>query len=266
MARTLAKGMEVLSAFRDGLLALGNSELAARTGIPRPTVARLSKTLSELGYLAYDPVRAKYRLAAGVLKLGHPLLAGMPVRQAARPLMQDLANALSCSVSIGVASGIDLVYVETARSMQAIGPHVPDIGSSIPLPQAALGRALWSMLSTRETRALTAQIQRDAPDIWKGFGAKLDSGARDCAERGFCVAYGDWVEDVHAAATPLFTDRETGVAYALNCGLQSFRLAPGQLVEEIGPRLVALAGAIRTACGTAPRAENGARTGGREKT
>ena len=54
-ATTLAKGLVVLEAFKAATPLLGNMELSTRTGIPRPTVARLTHTLAELGYLRYDP-------------------------------------------------------------------------------------------------------------------------------------------------------------------------------------------------------------------
>jgi hypothetical protein len=59
----LARGLEVLRAFRadDGFL--GNLEIAERTGLPKPTVTRLTYTLCELGYLAQVPRLGKYRLA-----------------------------------------------------------------------------------------------------------------------------------------------------------------------------------------------------------
>ena len=53
-ATTLAKGLVVLEAFKAGATQLGNMELSTLTGIPRPTVARLTHTLAELGYLRYD--------------------------------------------------------------------------------------------------------------------------------------------------------------------------------------------------------------------
>ena len=58
-ATTLAKGLVVLEAFKAGATLLGNLELSRLTGIPRPTVARLTHTLAELGYLRYDSARAK---------------------------------------------------------------------------------------------------------------------------------------------------------------------------------------------------------------
>src|SRR6516165_2654986 len=49
----LARGFEVLRAFKptDGML--GNQEIAARTKLPKPTVSRLTYTLTRLGYLTH---------------------------------------------------------------------------------------------------------------------------------------------------------------------------------------------------------------------
>ncbi|MBS0518876.1 MAG: helix-turn-helix domain-containing protein, partial [Proteobacteria bacterium] len=123
-ATTLAKGLVVLEAFEAGAPLLGNMELSARTGLPRPTVARLTHTLAELGYLRYDRDLAKYRVGARALRVARPLLAGMPFRQIARPLMQDLAESVRGTVSIGLLDGTSAIYVESARSGN-VGPHVP---------------------------------------------------------------------------------------------------------------------------------------------
>src|SRR5690606_20818969 len=49
----LARGLDVLSVFRPDDRLLGNQEIAARTGLPKPTVSRLTYTLTKLGYLTH---------------------------------------------------------------------------------------------------------------------------------------------------------------------------------------------------------------------
>src|SRR5262245_36166824 len=61
----LARGLEVLRAFGPGE-ALANSEIAARTTLPRPTVSRLTYTLTKLGYLIQDPATERYRPGSAV--------------------------------------------------------------------------------------------------------------------------------------------------------------------------------------------------------
>lgn len=243
-ATTLAKGLAVLEAFEPGVTSLGNTELAMRTGLSRPTAARLSSTLAELGYLKYDEARAKYRLSVRTLRIARPLLADMKVRQLARPLMQELAESVRGTVSLGLIDGVSLVYVESARSGD-VGSHVPDIGSSLPIVRAAMGRALASMLGADELSVLEARIEKELPDLWRAFERGYRAGIQQCSDRGFCISEGDWVPTIHAVAVPLFRARDTGECVALNCGVPAFRLKAGQLETETGPRLKALAASIR---------------------
>ncbi len=255
-ATTLAKGLAVLEAFAPDSAPIGNTEIARRTGLSRPTVARLTHTLAELGYLAYEPSRAKFRLWARALTLAHPLLASMKLRQSARPLMQDLANSVRGTVSIGLLDGTNLVYVESARAAE-MAAHIPDIGSTIPLPRAAMGRALLSMLDDAELAAIEARFAAELAETWGAYREKVRDGMRQCVKREFCVSYGDWASETHAAAVPLFRDPDFGRAcFALNCGIPAFRLRPGELEADIAPRLVQLAKAIRVLSGRVDAAAN----------
>ena len=96
----LARGMEVLRVFTSADPVLGNREISDRSGLPKPTVSRITYTLTLLGYLSRDGATQKYRLGPGVLSLGYPLLASMQVRQIARPIMERLARETGCSVNL----------------------------------------------------------------------------------------------------------------------------------------------------------------------
>ena len=240
-ATTLAKGLVVLEAF-EGAAPLGNMEISVRTGIPRPTVARLTHTLAELGYLTYDGRIAKYTVGARALRMLHPLLAGMPFRQLARPLMQDLAYSVRGTVSIGLLDGPSVVYVETARSGD-VGPHTPDIGMPIPVVRTAMGRAAAATLPDTEATRFERRLESADGAMWASYRDLYHDGLRQCAERQFCTCFGDYMPAIHAIAAPLFRLRDR--SFAINCGIPAFRLQPGQLENEIGPRVRALAESIR---------------------
>ncbi|CCE08102.1 Transcriptional regulatory protein [Bradyrhizobium sp. STM 3843] len=245
-ATTLAKGLMVLEAFKAGSPVLGNMEIAARTGIPRPTVARLTHTLAELGYLDYDAERARYRVGIRALRIAHPLLADMPFRQTARPLMQEVAQSVRGTVSIGLLDGTSMIYVETARSGD-VGPHVPDIGMPIPVVSTAMGRAAASLLPTHDALSLEQRLEASDTEQWSAYREAYRSGIAQCAERGFCTCFGEYMAAIHAVAVPLFHSATR--AFSINCGIPAFRLQPGQLEAEIGPRIRALAASIRALIG-----------------
>ena len=96
-ATTLAHGLDVLAAFRNGAGSLSNADLAQHTGLSRPTVSRLTYTLAQLGYLKRD-AKGRFELGLGVLAAAYPVLSALKVRQLARPLMRDFAVARLASV------------------------------------------------------------------------------------------------------------------------------------------------------------------------
>lgn len=249
-ATTLAKGLVVLEAFKAGSTLLGNMELSTLTGIPRPTVARLTHTLAELGYLRYDAERAKYRVAARALQIAHPLLAGMQFRQMARPMMQELALSVRGTVSIGLLDATSMIYVETARSGD-VGPHVPDIGMPIPVVMTAMGRAAAATLPPADADRLERNIAAEDTELWSAFRDNYRAGIAQCKSRGFCTCWGEYMASIHAVAAPLFHASQSNQSFSINCGIPAFRLQQGQLEGEIGPRIAALADSIRAIVGQA---------------
>lgn len=249
-ATTLAKGLVVLEAFKAGSTLLGNMELSTLTGIPRPTVARLTHTLAELGYLRYDAERAKYRVGARALRMAHPLLAGMQFRQVARPLMQELAHSVRGTVSIGLLDATSMIYVETARSGD-VGSHVPDIGMPIPVVLTAMGRAAAATLPPSDADRLERNIAAEDAGLWSAVRDKYRAGIAQCRSRGFCTCWGEYMASIHAVAAPLFHASESKQSFSINCGIPAFRLQSGQLEGEIGPRIAALADSIRAIVGQA---------------
>src|SRR5690242_18072960 len=137
----LSRGLDVLRAFRpnDGLL--GNQEIVERTGLPKPTVSRLTYTLTKLGYLTHVERLGKYQLAPATLALGYSALANMRIRQLARGAMQELADYTGGSVALGTRDRLDLIYVEHCRSKRGMMLRL-SLGSRIPIATTAMGRAL----------------------------------------------------------------------------------------------------------------------------
>src|SRR3970282_1614987 len=111
-ATTLARGLEVLRCFTPPEPLLGNKEISVRTGLPKPTVSRLTYTPPRLGYLRHDMRLGKYQLGSAVLSIGYPLLAAMNARQVARPLMRELAEYCKGSGSLGVRGRPNMGYRE----------------------------------------------------------------------------------------------------------------------------------------------------------
>lgn len=231
----LARGLEVLRAFTPAVPVLGNREISDRTGLPKPTVSRLTYTLTLLGFLNRDVRLQKYRLGAGVLSLGHPLLASMHVRQLAKPVMESLARATGCTVNLGIRDRGSVVYVDAVRA-DSSNQHLPDIGSSRPLLLSSIGRALiLSCLPAERTAILNYLKVQDraqfdaARAIWEA-DQKLFSTA------GYCHSRGDWRSEIHAVAIPVKQPQgEPGLA--MNCTIAAHQASKDRMVQTVLPLL-----------------------------
>ena len=237
-ATTLARGLEVLRCFTPLEPLLGNKEISVRTGLPKPTVSRLTYTLTKLGYLRHNMRLGKYQLGSAVLSIGYPLLASMNLRQAARPHMKELADYCKGSVSMGIRDRLNMVYVETSRNGNAI-ITLPDIGTSVPIAQACIGRAFLAACTPPEREAVLNQMKVKEPELHRKYRPQMDKAIEDIRMRGFCVSNGELRREVHSVGVPM---RRTvdGEIVAFNCSVPSFVLKKGQLEEDLGPRLVAM--------------------------
>lgn len=242
-ATTLAHGLELLSAFRAGEGALSNAELAVRSGLSRPTVSRLTHTLETLGYLRRD-TKGLYKLGSRVLSIAYPLLAGLRIRQLARPLMKDYAAFTGGTVSIAMPLGNDCIYVETVRTTD-VSSHVPETGFTISMALTAVGRSLLSLYTDVEFETYRRNMIKHDALAWKNVEGNVRDGIISCRERGHCLSLGEWRPEIYGAAAPLFRT-EDGDCFSVNCGIPAFRFTTEIVQRECGPRISALAESIRS--------------------
>lgn len=246
-ATTLASGLELLRCFRVGENALGNRDFVRRTGLSKPIVSRLAYTLVELGYLRRDEIDRKYRLGAGVLSLSYPLLAGMRIRQIARPLMRELAVRVRGAVSLGMRDQLNMVYIESCVAQKRSLAH-PDVGAIRPLLQTAMGRAWLAAVTPAERQVALNQLRIALPEQFQQYQSQLNQAMHDYAERGICVALGDLQKNVHAVAVPVCSpvDAETLV---FNCAVPAQSTQALTLIEEVAPRLMTMVSNVEIAAG-----------------
>ncbi len=235
---SLARGFEILRAFAPNDTLLGNQEIAERTGLPKPTVSRLTYTLTRLGYLTYLDRLGKYQLGTSVLALGYAALSSMGIRQIAKPHMQALADFAGASIGLGSRDRLTVIYIEHASSAQAMTLRL-DVGSRIPLGTTSMGRALLAALPEVERQWLMEHMARKEGDGWPRIRAGIEKAVEDYRAHGFVTSIGDWQRDVNSVGVPL-VPADGGPILAFNCGAPAYQLSPTRLETELGPRLVNL--------------------------
>ena len=235
----LARGLGVLRAFRRDETSLGNQEIARRTGLPKPTVSRLTYTLVKLGYLAYLPDMARYQLSAGVLALGYTCLGSFGIRQIAHPLMQQMADETGIQVAIGTRDGLTMVYLDVCKGDSPFSLAL-EAGSHIRLATSAMGRAYLAATNDADCDRLMRQLKDHDPDGWPAMRQGVERARLEFPRLGYVTSAKEWKPEVNSVGVPIRIDGDR-VEFALNCGGPVFLVAEDRLHSELGPRLRRLA-------------------------
>jgi len=238
----LGRGLDVLRCFgpRDPWLA--NQDIAARTGLARPTISRLTYTLTRLGFLRHSESRRKYALGAAAVGLGYSALAQVDIRRSARPLLHALSQHTNSSVHLAINDELNMQVLDTYWHSAVF---VIDIGSRVPVATTSLGRAYVCALPEDERKVMLERIRAKRPAKWPNTRRRFEEAFRDYQRYGFCLALGDWRREVNAVAAPLDPGDGTKPV-VIGCSGAAFQLPPELLRHDIGPRLVALIGNLRS--------------------
>jgi DNA-binding IclR family transcriptional regulator len=243
----LGRGLDVLRAFRVNDPPLGNRELSRRTGLPKPTISRITYTLTEMGYLTYLEQFGCYELGGSTLVLGHVARANFDALSKARPAMEQLAKISGCNVGLGVRDQLNMVYLVACQGPALIGLRL-DVGARVPIISSAMGRAFIAACSDEERKKLVKKLKANSSDNGKKVEWIVDRAGRELATHGFCVSVGEWHPDIHGAAAPI-AGRELGGLYVLNCGGPAYLLPHEKLMNEVGPAVLKAVEEIRMAIG-----------------
>ena len=234
----LARGLDILRCFQTGETALTNQDFAARTGLPKPTVSRLTYTLCALEYLVADPRTGTYQLGAGVLQLGFSVLSSMDIVDRARDTMRALSNGPNSYITVALAEAYqtDAVYVAVEKSTENVSLTM-HVGARLPIFHSAIGRAMLVGMDEEDRGVMFERTKAKDPEGHAGRKAAFAQALSEYENLGYCCSYGDWRPDVNGIAAPVFALSGRGV-YGLNVGGPSFHVKKKHLERAYGRLLV----------------------------
>ncbi|NKQ53435.1 helix-turn-helix domain-containing protein [Amycolatopsis sp. K13G38] len=154
---TLDRGLALLQAVADADgEAATISELAVAIGASRAAIYRLLVPLSERGLVRRDD--NKVRLGVGVLRLGQQVLP--QVREAARPVLRELADLVGATAHLSIAQGDQMECVAVVEPSWTDFHVAYRVGARHPIGVAAAGKALALRQSGRGWVASSGEPRR----------------------------------------------------------------------------------------------------------
>ncbi|MFG5776249.1 IclR family transcriptional regulator [Comamonas sp. J-3] len=247
LVSALVRGISILQCFNNKRQELSGKELMDLTGLPKPTLFRLTETLCELGLLRYSERLSKYVPGIGLLNLASPVLARMTVRQFARSQMEELANYMGGQIQLNVGSSRKLVLVELAKGIED-KLFAPEIGVGISLSRTATGRAYLLALPEAQREAYLLELEARDAERATWLRERLEDARRDLAEHGFCRSHGDLHREIQSIAVPLSKPQD-GEYWVFAASVPSYNPKSQQMETDIGPRLITLVRSVEAVLG-----------------
>lgn len=134
----LDKAAVILAAVEQRPLAL--AALVEATGFHRATAHRLATALEAHGLLRRDGA-GRFVLGAWLVPLGRAAAAGLPLRDVARPILEELVSRTGESAQLYLRQGEFRLCVESVESANGLRTIVA-VGQLLPLDRGSAGKVL----------------------------------------------------------------------------------------------------------------------------
>jgi IclR family transcriptional regulator, pca regulon regulatory protein len=237
----LARGLEVITAFRPGRPVMTLAEVATATDLARPTARRILLTLEELGYVR--TAERGYSLTPRVLDLGVSYVRSMGLWEVARPHLERLVERTDESCSIAQLDGSDIVYVARVAVPKIVALAV-QIGTRFPALSTSLGKVQLAALPPDELERVLAEPTRSGlVPRWQPDRAERDAVLREVRARGWALTDEQLALGIRSIAAPL-RDGSGRVIAGVNVNCHAAETSVEYLLEHHLPLLLQTAGEI----------------------
>jgi IclR family transcriptional regulator, pca regulon regulatory protein len=250
----IARGLDVIRAFRPGQPVMSLANVADASSLPRPTARRILKTLEQLGYVrqaggqpafGHGPGVSPggYELTPRVLDLGMSYVLSRGLWEVARPHMESLVTRTRESTSIAQLDGSDIVYVARVAVPKIVALSVT-IGTRFPAMQTSLGKVLLAALPPAEAERVLAEPSRSGiTPRWQPDAAERAAALREVRARGWALTDEQLAPGIRSVAVPL-RDGDGRVIAALNVNAHAAETPVDVLTGTHLPLLLQAAGSI----------------------
>jgi len=237
----IARGLDVLKAFAPERPRMNLSEVAAVTGLARPTARRILITLAELGYVRSDD--DGFSLTPRVLELGMAYVCSSNIWELSRPHLTELSERVQESCSVAQLDGSDVVYVARVAVPKLVALSVT-IGTRFPAVPTSLGKVLLAWLQPHALDAALAQPSRSpVTAVWQPGRAEIDAALAEVRERGWAITDQQLAPAIRSVAAPIRNGAGEVVA-AVNLNTHAYETSLQTLVDDYLPQLLRAAEGI----------------------
>lgn len=220
--RAVDRAIDILEAIAAAPEGVKITQLQSDTGIARPTLYRLVRTLESRNLLRQCDDPTRYALDLGILALAQPCMRAIDTLSHADTVLDDLAAAVEETVALCIFRGATRIFVREILSPHALKYSV-GVGTTEPILRGAGGHAILAYLDAT-TRNQLLETVGDAER------QQLTVELEHVQKRGYAVSEGQILDGATAIAAPVFDriGKVTGSVgvYGPSVRLSGDRIAP----------------------------------------
>ena len=200
MNNTLVKGLRLLETLARRGKAVGVSDLAAATGMPKSGAHRLLQALVEEGYVARHE-SGTYTTSIKLWELGSAALSGFDLRKHADAIMETLVQSTGETVHLSVLDRHEVVYVHKIDSDNPVRAY-SQIGGRAAAHCVATGKAMMAFKTAGWLAGAMEHLHAATPNTItdpEAFLAEMQRVRRN----GYAINRGEWRLAVNGLAAPI---------------------------------------------------------------
>lgn len=198
--RSVVNALDLLECFQFDEQ-LGVTDLAERLSIAKSSAHRLLTSLCDRGFAERDPKTGRYQLGLRLHELGQLAANRVPIRPAARPILEDLARRTGYTVHLALPDDENVIYIERIH-----GPGrfetMSRVGIRVPVHLCSSGKTIAAfdplVANARRVAGFPSWTSASIHDL-AGFNAALEQIRR----RGFAVNAQEAVSGLTSVAAPV---------------------------------------------------------------
>lgn len=233
--QSIDRAVAVLRCFGRRTPELGISEIARTTELSTSTVHRLLVAMQRNG-LVRQVAGRKYTLGPLLVQLARSGAFPTTLRDAALETMRELRDRYDETIAIHeLLPSYERAVVDQVESHQELRRTYTDLGTSIPLPLGAPGKAMLAFVPAEVRRAILARpISKVTPETITDT-AELTTQLDQIRAVGHSTSFVESTPGIHTVAAPIF-DHTGRVVGCISISGPEMRM-PLHRMDDLAPHI-----------------------------
>lgn len=180
------------------------TEITKDSDLPKSSVHRILKDLSDLGYLNFNPTSKRYYGSLRFAALGAEVIANFKLREHVHPFLLELQQDTEHTANFGILDGLYGIFMDKVESHDFGIKLISEIGKRFPLHCTSLGKTLLAFSPANTLEKLLLKPLKAETETTITDPDELRKELAMIARQGYAVDNEEITRGIMCVAAPIF--------------------------------------------------------------